>query len=156
MLYLISSGFANQEGKMKQIFPHDEQHQHYWRIWRLDECWLWFHTFSILPSPCQWPYLSIPTSFCIFYHSLRRSGHRRVDPILCVNINRYVSSATMVVIWPMASQTWTMYMYCGLGAVTIVVAIVSFSWYLILWPIYVVECESRIVSLHDVVVRVWE
>ena len=111
----------------------------------IDGVILLFQRFYILPCPCWWSDLFIPTWLWPLLSPSRYGDHLYHDPILYVNINRHGWLAIWVVLWPMASKTWTMYMYSGLGTDNTFVATVTYSWHNILWSMYVIGCESHIV-----------
>ena len=109
------------------------------------ERYLLFHKSRILSSPCWWTYLCILAWSRRIYRSFRDCDHFYCNPILYVIINRHDWSAIRVDMWPMASTTWTIYAYSGLGTISASVAVDALSWYNILWPVHVIANESHMV-----------
>jgi hypothetical protein len=62
-----------------------------------------------------------------------------------VNINWHGWWATIVVLWTKGTETWTTYVYSGLRTNDVFIAIVAFSSDNIMWPMYVISCELRMV-----------
>ena len=145
----VSCSFGHHQQRWIGNFYHNEPVQRFFRhldgIYDVDECMLLFQRFCILPSPCWWLYLFIPT--LILYHMLSIvTSWSFISNVLLYGILIWHDWwATMVVIWPTAPKTWTMYRYNALGTNFAFIAIVDFSWSYIFWPMYVIACGSRMV-----------